>query len=109
MNDTRNAPTIVNRNSRGIFWRDASSRAVPAPGSLCARVISLWARLRRSFPGRPLRQLRVRETLALGDKRQLLIVECGERQLLIGAAGNFLTMLSELPAAENPNNETSCE
>src|SRR5436305_10389037 len=109
MNNLQHAPSILNRNLRGISWRGASSRAVPAPDSLCARVISLWARLRRSFPGRPVRQLRVRETLALGDKRQLLIVECGERQLLIGAAGNFLTMLSELPGAETPQNETSCE
>jgi flagellar biogenesis protein FliO len=72
-------------------------------------VIGLWARLRQSFLGRPLRQLRVRETLALGDKRQLLIVECGERQLLIGAAGNFLTMLAELPVAEHTTSETTCE
>lgn len=42
------------------------------------------------------RQLRVSETLSLGEKRQLLIVECGDRQLLIGAAGNFLTTLAEL-------------
>jgi flagellar biogenesis protein FliO len=38
----------------------------------------------------------VRETLQIGDKRQLMVVEVGERQLLIGAAGNCLTMLAEL-------------
>jgi flagellar biogenesis protein FliO len=45
--------------------------------------------------------------LAIGEKRQLLIVECGERQLLIGAAGNFLTMLAELPQSEKPQGDAA--
>jgi hypothetical protein len=108
MNDLREA-SAVNQNTRGIFWRGANSPALPARSFLWIRVISLWARLQQSFPGRPVRRLRVRETLGLGEKRQLLIVECGERQLLIGAAGNFLTMLAELPAAERQKSETTCE
>jgi flagellar biogenesis protein FliO len=60
----------------------------------------LRLRLRRYWtvirtPASP-RQLRVRETLQIGDKRQLMVVDVGERQLLIGAAGNCLTMLAEL-------------
>ena len=47
---------------------------------------------------RPARQLGVRETLSLGEKRQLFIVQCGERQILIGAAGNFMATLAELDA-----------
>lgn len=84
---------------------DANSTALAARSFLGTGVIRLWARLQRSLPGRPARRLRIRETLALGDKRQLLIVECGERQLLIGAAGNFLTMLAELPFATDPKIE----
>ena len=65
---------------------------------LWQRLVSASAKIRLALPSRPVRRLRVQETLALGDKRQLLIVECGDRQLLIGAAGNFLTTLAELPA-----------
>lgn len=52
------------------------------------------------------RRLRVAESLAIGEKRQLLIVECGTRQLLIGAAGNSLTTLAELDATEGK--KTTC-
>ncbi len=64
-----------------------------------------WTRLcalaHRVFPQRPQRRLRISETLALGDKRQLMIVQCGERQLLIGAAGNFLGTLAELSSEKD--------
>jgi flagellar biogenesis protein FliO len=50
--------------------------------------------------------LRVREALAIGEKRQLLIVQCGEKQLLIGAAGNCLTMLAELAPSDKHDGET---
>jgi flagellar biogenesis protein FliO len=67
------------------------------PNSLVAtlrsRIWRYWAVIRT--PAAP-RQLRVRETLQIGDKRQLMVVDVGERQLLIGAAGNCLTMLAEL-------------
>src|SRR4051794_25400142 len=98
MNVIRQPKAIVSDEARGTFG--GRSPASPARSFVWAGVISLWSRLQQSFPGRTVRRLRVRETLALGDKRQLLIVECGERQLLIGAAGNFLTTLAELPLSE---------
>ena len=67
------------------------------PNSLLAalrsRVRRYWTVIRT--PTHP-RQLRVCETLQIGDKRQLMVIDVGERQLLIGAAGNCLTMLAEL-------------
>ena len=60
---------------------------------LCRRLGRYWTVLRAE---RAPRQLRVRETLQIGEKRQLLVVDVGKRQLLIGAAGNCLTMLAEL-------------
>jgi flagellar biogenesis protein FliO len=68
-----------------------------------------WAlsRLRHVFPPARTRQLRVRETLALGEKRQLLIVECGEQRLLIGAAGNYMATLAELPPSEKPDGDAA--
>ena len=61
---------------------------------------SVWHRLSRYWAvvriERAPRQLRIRETLQLGEKRQLLVVDACGRQLLIGAAGNCLTVLAEL-------------
>lgn len=65
-----------------------------------------WGRkLMQRLQARPARRLRVSETLSLGEKRQLLLVECGDRQLLIGAAGNFLTTLAELRPAAGTNED----
>ncbi len=69
--------------------------------SLWVRLIHCGSQLLQKIQSRPVRRLRVSETLSLGDKRQLLLVEYGDRQLLIGTAGNFLATLAELrdPAA----------
>jgi hypothetical protein len=60
------------------------------PGN--SRMTAVWQRLSRYWSviriERAPRQLHVRETLRIGEKRQLLAVDVGERQLLIGAAGN---------------------
>ena len=61
--------------------------------TLRQRLRRYWSVIRTPVPAR---QLRVRETLQIGDKRQLMVIAVGERQLLIGAAGNCLTMLAEL-------------
>lgn len=65
-----------------------------------SRLAAVWQKLLRYWSviriERAPRQLHVRETLQIGEKRQLLVVQVGERQLLIGAAGNCLTMLAEL-------------
>lgn len=67
--------------------------ADPVWGALWRRLSRYWNVIRIE---RAPRQMHVRETLQIGEKRQLLVVEVGERQLLIGAAGNCLTMLAEL-------------
>lgn len=75
-------------------------RPVASGGDGRSRMAAVWQRLSQYWAviriERVPRQLRVRETLQIGEKRQLLVVEVGERQLLIGAAGNCLTMLAEL-------------
>ncbi|HZQ17829.1 MAG TPA: flagellar biosynthetic protein FliO [Terriglobales bacterium] len=69
----------------------------------------IWTRLRSGLGSldeklrtRPGRLLRVRERLAIGEKRQLLIVQCGDKQLLIGAAGTSLSMLAEVTPLAKP-------
>jgi flagellar biogenesis protein FliO len=77
------------------FLRPPANMRKPhsALAALRLRLRRYWTVIRTPAPAR---QLRVRETLQIGDKRQLMVVDVGERQLLIGAAGNCLTMLAEL-------------
>lgn len=62
----------------------------------------LWQRLERWWTTvrvkRAPRRLRVLETLQIGEKRQLLVVSVDDRELVVGAAANFLATLAELPA-----------
>ena len=64
------------------------------------RLRDIWQRLRRRWPSlrinRSPRQVRILETLQLGEKRQLLVVSVDGRKLLIGAAANFMATLAEL-------------
>lgn len=70
----------------------------------------VWQRLRRRWSSlgitRAPRQMRIVETLQLGEKRQLLVVSVDGRKLLIGAAANFLAALAEL---ERNAEETQAE
>ena len=61
---------------------------------------AIWERLAAWGPviglSRAPKRIRVLETVHLGDKRQLLLISVGTRQLLIGAAANGLATLAEL-------------
>ena len=70
---------------------------------LWVQLVGFFANWFQKIHSRPPRRLRVSETLSLGEKRQLLLVECGDRQLLIGAAGNFLATLAELRPPTDAN------
>lgn len=58
--------------------------------SWLAQLISRWR-------ARPARQLRLRETLSLGERRFLALVEVGQRSFLVGGTGSSLTLLAHLP------------
>jgi len=49
-----------------------------------------------------LRELRLCETLALGEHRFLALVVCGRQRFLIGGAGNSVALLAELPPMVPP-------
>jgi flagellar biogenesis protein FliO len=51
----------------------------------------LWTR------SRPARQLRVRETLPLGERRFLAVVEFEQQKFLIAGTGSSVSMLTVLP------------
>ncbi len=46
---------------------------------------------------RPVRSLKLTETLSLGEKRFVAIVECADQRFLIGGAVNSVAMLAVLP------------
>jgi flagellar biogenesis protein FliO len=91
----------------GLLARAKTGREGLTRRSTWSRLQSAVASLRQALHTRPSRLLRVRETLAIGEKRQLLIVQCGEKQLLIGVAGNSLTMLAEVTALAQPEDRTA--
>ena len=64
------------------------------------KLTSLWTRLLRHCKPlrRPLREMRVQETVGLGEKRFVAIVACGEHRFLIGGAANSVCLLATLPA-----------
>ncbi len=47
---------------------------------------------------RPSRQLRVKETVSLGERRMLAVVEWNGRQLLLGGTANSMALLAESPS-----------
>ena len=67
-------------------------------GSGRGRVVERWARF---FVGRlrlhPARRLRLGETLSLGERRFLSIVECDGQTFLIGSTQASIVMLAHLP------------
>ncbi|HEY7098549.1 MAG TPA: flagellar biosynthetic protein FliO [Terriglobales bacterium] len=50
--------------------------------------------------GRRTRQLRLCETLALGEKRFVAVVQFERQRFLIGGTSTGVALLSELPAAQ---------
>ena len=54
----------------------------------------------RRVCGRPARELRLRETLALGERRFLAVVEYEAQRFLIGGTGSSLALLAKLPAEQ---------
>jgi flagellar biogenesis protein FliO len=65
-------------------------------GALWARLQSLWIRV--SAPRRE-RRLRLSESLALGEKRLLAVVEFEEQRFLVAATPGHITLLQALPPA----------
>lgn len=82
-----------------VTGKNDATAALRNPGLVWRYLARWWPSVRFN---RAVKRLRVLETLQLGDKRQLMVVSIGERQLLIGAASNFLATLADLssPARE---------
>jgi flagellar biogenesis protein FliO len=76
---------------------NATSQA-PSPLGVAGAIAlkNLWQWIRRAAKARKVRRLRVCESLSLGDRRFLAIIEFNRQEFLVGGSGNSLTLLARL-------------
>jgi flagellar biogenesis protein FliO len=91
----------------------SASGAASVGGNPLARILHWLATLGRSWRSHPARQLRLRETLALGERRFIAVVEFERQKFLIAGTSSSVAMLTALPSAgsaqENPKPEAGHE
>jgi hypothetical protein len=75
-----------------------NTAAIPFPPAAGWKRAARWLAGLRGRWLHPLdRQLKLRETLSLGEKRFLAVVEFERQRFLIGGAANSVSLLTELP------------
>jgi len=74
----------------------AGAQTTPATNPLGIWVARWARRLRRHWLARPPRRLRLRETLSLGERRFVAVVEFEEQNFLIGGTSGAMTLLARL-------------
>lgn len=79
---------------------DTAKPAVCAPRPSLVRTAFDLAR--KWFPSAESRQLRLKETLPLGERRSLAVVEWQGEQLLIGLGGGTVSLLTKRPGVPRP-------
>jgi len=64
----------------------------------------LATRVRQSFDRRrSVRRLRLSETLSLGEKRFLAVVQFQQQEFLVGGTGSSIALLAKLNGPETPD------
>ena len=85
--------------SRESFWS--------AAGSLFT---VLATRVRKSLDGRrSARRLRLSETLSLGEKRFLAVVQFQQQEFLVGGTGSSIALLAKLNGPEAPDSHNAAQ
>jgi hypothetical protein len=91
---------------RSLLWKSLISRSSGSGSSISRSSISgssIWKSLiRKSWAfrirvRRPRKQLSIRETAALGDRRFVSVIQFERRRFLIGSSPSSITLLSRLP------------
>jgi flagellar biogenesis protein FliO len=76
---------------------NAESPATTASAPVWAAALKkLWQWTQRAVKCRKLRRLRVCETLSLGERRFLAIIEFDRQEFLVGGSGSSLVLLARL-------------
>lgn len=73
-----------------------SQVASPLGTSNVLALKNLWQWARRAVKVRKVRRLRVCETLSLGERRFLAVIEFDHQEFLVGGSGNSLELLARL-------------
>ena len=69
---------------------NAASQAISPPEAAWAVALkNLWQWARRAVKARKARRLRVCETLSLGERRFLAVIEFDRQEFLVGGSGKF--------------------
>jgi flagellar biogenesis protein FliO len=77
---------------------ESASRRFTAPRNYLGRILHWLVALGRSWRPHPSRQLHLRETLALGERRFIAVVEFERQKFLIAGTGSSVAMLTALPS-----------
>jgi flagellar biogenesis protein FliO len=78
------------------------------PGGLAGWALQAFARGRAGIAARKNeRELTVVETLSLGGKRQLALVECGGKKFLVGMGGDSVDAIEPLEMQTGPVKKTA--
>lgn len=67
------------------------------------RLLSLWARIQAAFPKISIarhRSLRLCESLSLGEKRIVAVIECDDQRFLLAATPQNISLLQSLGPAQ---------
>ena len=75
---------------------EAGSPAISRAGTAGTILKNLWQSLSSTIKTRKPRRLRVRETLSLGERRFLAVIEFDRQEFLVGGTGNSLELLARL-------------
>jgi len=76
---------------------NAASQLTSPPGTVWGPTLKdAWQWFRRAVKSRKSRRLRVCETLSLGERRFLAVIEFDRQEFLVGGSGNSLALLARL-------------
>lgn len=86
-------PAARKRTSKNIFKNCKTFKSF-----MCKFWNTLIANLRSVSISRPPRRLRVCESISLGEKRVIAVVQFEQQRFLLGASANSINLLSNLPS-----------
>jgi flagellar biogenesis protein FliO len=87
----------------------SASCATAVKENYLLRILRWWIALGRSWGAHPSRQLRLHETLALGERRFIAVVEFGRQKFLIAGTSSSVAMLAVLPSEANTKENLGLE
>lgn len=98
-----NTELIHTTMTLGENRKDANAARASLAERLKKFASSWWPRVQR-MRGKPTRRLHLRESLALGERRFVAVVEFEERRFLVGGTSGSIVLLATLDNARSDRN-----